>query len=133
MKTLLPLRFRKAGRVWCGGARESHWATGHNRVTVSKTKQCFKSPCFSSSLWYITSRNDRNNIVIYDSNELIISWKLWISKFFLMLCSGWFLRHLAYCWWDPWHKESDWIIQNKNDKTGENSHFNYISGYTENN
>ena len=23
----LPSKFRKAGRVWCGGARETHWAT----------------------------------------------------------------------------------------------------------
>ena len=23
----IPLRFRKAGRMWCGGARETHWAT----------------------------------------------------------------------------------------------------------
>ena len=26
--------FRKAGRVWCGGAQETHWATCHNGVTV---------------------------------------------------------------------------------------------------
>ena len=24
---LLPFRFRKSGRVWCGGARETHWPT----------------------------------------------------------------------------------------------------------
>ena len=23
----IPFRFRKAGRVWCSGARETHWAT----------------------------------------------------------------------------------------------------------
>ena len=24
-----PLRFRKAGRVWCGGARDTHCVTSH--------------------------------------------------------------------------------------------------------
>ena len=41
-----PLRFRKAGRVWCGGALETHWATCHNEVTASKTKEFLKSFCF---------------------------------------------------------------------------------------
>ena len=45
----LPLRFRKAGRVWCGGARETLWATCHNRVTPCKTKEFLKCPCFSRS------------------------------------------------------------------------------------
>ena len=35
----LPSRFWKAGRVWCGDARETHWATCHNEVTPSKTKE----------------------------------------------------------------------------------------------
>ena len=43
---LLPLRFRKAGKMWCGGARETHWATSHNEVTPSKTKEFLKPPCF---------------------------------------------------------------------------------------
>ena len=43
---IIPLRFRKAGRLWCGGARETHWATCHNRVTPSKTKEFLESPCF---------------------------------------------------------------------------------------
>ena len=34
------------GRVWCGGARETHLATCHNGVTSSKTKEFLKSPCF---------------------------------------------------------------------------------------
>ena len=42
----VPLRFRKAGRVWCGGARETHWATCHNGLTPSKTKEFFKSSRF---------------------------------------------------------------------------------------
>ena len=29
----LPLRFSKAGREFCGGALETHWATCHNGVT----------------------------------------------------------------------------------------------------
>ena len=45
-KFLLPMRFRKAGRMWCGGARETHWATYHKRVTPSKTKEFLKSSCF---------------------------------------------------------------------------------------
>ena len=46
---LLPLRFRKTGRVLCGGAREIHWATCHNRLTLSKTEEFLKSPCFFRS------------------------------------------------------------------------------------
>ena len=42
----LPLRFRKAGRVSCVGAREINWATCHNRVTPSKATEFLKSPCF---------------------------------------------------------------------------------------
>ena len=41
-----PLRIRKVGRVWCGGARETHGATCHNGVTPSKTKEFLKFPCF---------------------------------------------------------------------------------------
>ena len=39
---LIPLKFRKAGRVWCGGAR----VTCHNIVTSSKIKEFLKYPCF---------------------------------------------------------------------------------------
>ena len=46
MKFYLPLRLRKAGRVWCGGAGETHWVTCHNGVTPSKTKKFLKSHCF---------------------------------------------------------------------------------------
>jgi len=35
----VPLRFRKVGRVWCGGSRETHWAMYRNPVTPSKTKE----------------------------------------------------------------------------------------------
>ena len=45
-QNILPLRFRKAGRVWLGGARETHSATCHNGVTPSRTKEFLKSPCF---------------------------------------------------------------------------------------
>ena len=47
MKVNVPLRFRKVARVWCGGARETHWATCHNEVSLSKTKEFLKSPYFS--------------------------------------------------------------------------------------
>ena len=52
LKFFLPLRFGKAGRVRCGGAREPQWATCHNGVTPSKAKECLKSPCFFRSLAY---------------------------------------------------------------------------------
>ena len=48
-KILVPLRFWKAGRVWGGGARETKWATCHNKVTPSKTKEFLKSPRFFRS------------------------------------------------------------------------------------
>ena len=47
--TSLPLRFRKAERVWCGGAPEPHWSTRYNGVTPRKTKEFLKSPCFFRS------------------------------------------------------------------------------------
>ena len=36
---LIPLRFRKAGRMWWGGAQKTHCAMCHNGVTPSKTKE----------------------------------------------------------------------------------------------
>ena len=48
----LPWRFRKAGRVWCGGARETHWATCYNEVTPSKTKEFLNSPFFKILMVY---------------------------------------------------------------------------------
>ena len=50
---ILPLRFKKAGRVWCCGARETHWATCHNGVTPIHTKDVPKSPRFFRSSWYL--------------------------------------------------------------------------------
>ena len=55
----LPLRFRKAGRVWCDGAREKC----HNGLTVSKSKKCLKFPCFSGSFWY------KNKTIAKEKNE----------------------------------------------------------------
>ena len=52
----LPLRLRKAGRLWCGGARESDSVTCHNGASVSKTKQSLRSPCFSRSFLWIFLR-----------------------------------------------------------------------------
>ena len=46
-----PLWFRKAERASFGGARESHWAMYHNRVTPHKTKEFLKSPHFFRFLW----------------------------------------------------------------------------------
>ena len=43
----IPLSFKKAGRVLCGGARETHWATCHNRVTPTKTTEFSNLPAFS--------------------------------------------------------------------------------------
>ena len=43
----LGLRFRKAGTVWCGGARQTHKATFYNRVIPMKTKETLKATCFS--------------------------------------------------------------------------------------
>ena len=45
---LLPLRFRKVGRLWCGGARETYWATCHEGMTHSETKGFLKSSFFKS-------------------------------------------------------------------------------------
>ena len=54
----VPLRFRKVGRVRCGGARETHLATCHNGVTPIKTKEFLKSSFFSDlngtiSNWFL--------------------------------------------------------------------------------
>ena len=40
---LITLRFRNAGRVWWGGAREAHWATCDNWVTAGKTKHSHRN------------------------------------------------------------------------------------------
>ena len=48
-KVKLPSRFRKAGRVWCDGARETYWVTCRNGVTPCKTKEFLKSPWFFRS------------------------------------------------------------------------------------
>ena len=47
-KLNIPVRFKKAGRVWCGGARKTHCATCHTEVTRSKTKDFLESPRFWS-------------------------------------------------------------------------------------
>ena len=62
MKKFLPLRFRKAGKVWCGGAQETHWATCHNGVTPSETKEFLKS--FRFVIWY--------NLYLYGSKRKIV-------------------------------------------------------------
>ena len=54
----LPLGFRKAGMVWCGGARETHWATCNNEVTPRKTKEFLKSPCFFISMVVFKVKSD---------------------------------------------------------------------------
>ena len=46
LQEVIPLSFKKAGRVWCGGAPETHWATCHNAVSSNKTKKFLKSPVF---------------------------------------------------------------------------------------
>ena len=43
---MLPLRFRKGGRMSCGGARAAHGATCYNEGTPSKPKKFLKSPHF---------------------------------------------------------------------------------------
>ena len=47
--TVVPLRFRKAGRLWRGGARETHLEKCHNGVTPCKTKEFLKSSRFFRS------------------------------------------------------------------------------------
>ena len=49
LKNIQPLKFKKAGRMRCGGARETRWATCHNRLTPSGTKDFLQSPCFLRS------------------------------------------------------------------------------------
>ena len=53
---IIPLRLRKAGRVCCCGAQETHWLC-HNEVTPSKTKDFLRSPCFFRSQWYLQAQN----------------------------------------------------------------------------
>ena len=51
LNKFVPLRLRKAGRVWCGGARETHLATYHREVTPSKIKDFLKCLPFFKYLW----------------------------------------------------------------------------------
>ena len=66
----IPLRFRKAGRMWCGGARETHWATCHNKVTVTKTKQSLKAPAFLSSYGMLIGVKINNIAVIFTFTKI---------------------------------------------------------------
>ena len=60
----IPLRFGKVGRVWCGGARETHWATCCNEVTPSKTKEFLKSPCFFFILMVVRTFENNSNVIL---------------------------------------------------------------------
>ena len=77
----LPLRFTKAVRFWCGGAQETHWATCHNGVTHSKTKEFLKSPRFFKSLWYIIFKKIRISSLVAILCSLIDNWALKIEIF----------------------------------------------------
>ena len=61
IRKYLSLRFRKAGRVWCGGARETHWATGdsYQNQGVSQITPFFLdlngrkiSKIYTKNFWY---------------------------------------------------------------------------------
>ena len=81
----IPLRLRKAGRVWCGGAQETNWATCHNRVTPRKTKESLKSSRFYRSLWY----NDYINY-LYIITLISNPWKInIISKLNFLVLLFW--------------------------------------------
>ena len=67
----VPLRFRKAGRVRCGGARETNWATCHNRLTPSETKEFLKSPCFFRFKWYFKSLFLLLHYMVYFNKNVI--------------------------------------------------------------
>ena len=71
----LPLRFKKAERVWCGGAPSTHWATCNNGVTPSKSKEFLESPCFFRSEWYMicTRYTELMIFVIVSTVSVIIS------------------------------------------------------------
>ena len=58
----------KGGEVWCDGVRETHWATCHNWVTPSKTKEFLKSSCFFRFWWQynLTCKARYYNILIYN-------------------------------------------------------------------
>ena len=45
---LLPLRYRKAGKLWFSGAQETYWDTCHNGVTLWKTKEFPNLPVLRS-------------------------------------------------------------------------------------
>ena len=63
----LPFRLRKAGRMWCGGARGTHRATCHNEMTPRKSKEFLKSPCFSDLNGRKTDsiEKDKNRGIVY--------------------------------------------------------------------
>ena len=63
---IIPLRFRKAGRVWCGGARDTHSATCHDGVTPSKTKKFLKFPRSIKNELYFWLTIKMENLLIYE-------------------------------------------------------------------
>ena len=73
---LVTLRFRKAGGVLCGGARETHWPTCHNKVTPSKPKEFLKYPRFFRS-----SRYDIQKFIIFYDVTFLFKFFEILSRF----------------------------------------------------
>ena len=69
-------RFSRTPPHECGVmVYERHWATCHNRVTVTKKKQSLRSPCFSWFLWYMkgTTHYPKYYYYVQDrKNELLL-------------------------------------------------------------
>ena len=89
--TCLPLRFRKARRVWCGGARETHWAPCHDGVTSNKTKEFLKYPYFFRSQWYLKSKKNIFTTNYMSKSDIKPSWHYLLLFNCLRFCmdSGW--------------------------------------------
>ena len=69
----IPLRYRKAESVFCGGARGTRTLTSHRIVTSRKTKEFLKSPRFLRSEWYKILKFQTPTLFDYSSRIFICS------------------------------------------------------------
>ena len=83
MVVFIPLRFRKAGSAWCGGARETRWVTRHNMVTSNKTKEFLEFPCFFRSYLYNFNCTKSWNISCC-TNNFVPNYACIFKKFFFV-------------------------------------------------
>ena len=91
-------RLGKIGKVWCGGARATHWATCHYKWLLAKQRSISKSPLFKILIFPSHIENSAHKSLMYASNgyELDIR-KCDIGKISLASVAG-LIKDLIKIW-----------------------------------